>query len=287
MARGPYRRFVVAAAVVLAIGLPTAGAGEATLSKPTEFTLDRDETMELSLRLAAGEYLVTVDTRRVDGRVSNLMSKVSLLDGDGVVIRDAALSFNAIDRDHRRVSAFQLKRAATVAVRVVNTHDRADFMVVVHPLSAGFLDRRRRGEPPPPDIAQEDWPFAEAKAGWMPYPFFGKVAPGPIVLDQEQTGELEIGESAYYAIALPKGDYRAVLGLEQSRRKSSNLMGHVALLDSAGGSQETIARINAIDVSYTAAGSFTMKRPTLVVLRVTNTHENTVKYTLRLRTGVE
>ncbi len=256
---------------------------QATLATPSAFTLDRDETAELDLRLPAGEYLLTVDTRRVDGKVSNLMSKVSLLDGDGVVIRDAALSFNAIDRDHRRVSAFQLKRAATVSVRVMNAHDRADYMVVVHPLAAGFLDRRRRGEPPPPAILPDEWPFTEAKAGWMPYPFFGKVAPSPLALDQELKGELELGESAYYAIALPKGDYRAVLGLEQSRRRSSNLMGHVALLDSAGGSQETIARINAIDVSYTEGGSFTMKRPTLVVLRVTNTHQNTVKYTLRVR----
>lgn len=284
--RLPHKMLVLYLAAFTATPL-VAETRQAALSKPAEFTLDRDETMELDLRLAAGEYLLTVDTRRVDGRISNLISKVSLLDGDGVVVRDAALSFNEIDRDFRRVSAFQLRRTATVSVRVVNSHDQADFMVVVHPLTAGFLARRRSGEPPPPDIAQDDWPFAEAKAGWMPYPFFGKAAPRPIALDEEQTGELEVGESAYYAVALPRGDYRAVLGLEQSRRKNSNLIGYVALLDSAGGSQEKIASINAIDVSYTAAGSFTMKRPTLVVLRVTNTHENTVKYTVRLRPVTE
>lgn len=277
---------VLTLAVLTAAPL-TAQTREATLSQPVEFELDRDEATVLGLQLPPGEYLVTVDTRRSDARMSNLQSRVSLLDADGVVIHGTPMAFNEIDTEFRRVSAFALRRASKVSVRVVNQHDPAEYMVVVHPLSDGFLAWRARGEKPAPTIGAEDWPFATGKAGWMPYPFFGKTAPHPMALDEEQTGELEVGQSAYYAIALPKGDYRAVLGFEQARRTQSNLIGYIALLDSAGGSQEPLARINAIDTEFTAGGGFTLKRPTLIVLRVANGHRNTVKYTLRLRSGAQ
>ncbi len=251
--------------------------------QPTEFTLDRNETQVITLQLAAGEYLLTVDTRRVDGQNRNLIGKVSLLDGDGVVVRDATLQFNAIDVSFRGVSAFHLRRATTVSVRVVNEHDRAEYMVVVHALPAGFLARRSRAETPATPVGTDDLPFNVEKAGAMPYPFFGTTAPAPMALDEERSGELADGDSAYYALVPPRGDYRAVLGFTQTRRASSNLIGYVALLDSAGGSQQLLAQINAIDVSFTEAGSFTLKRPGLVVLRVANRHANGVKYTLRVR----
>lgn len=47
--------------------------------------------------------------------------------------------------------------------------------------------------------------------------------------------------------------------------------------------RDATLQFNAIDVSFTEAGSFTLERPGLVVLRVANRHDNGVRYTLRLR----
>ena len=260
-----------------------AAAKPAVLSQPAEFVLDRDETEELALKLAAGEYLVTIDTRRADSRLGNLISKVSLLDADGAVIRDSNISINVIDYSYRGVSAFELKRPATVRVRVVNSNDKAEFLAVAHALPTGSLIRRNRLDAPVEEVAEKDFPFNNAKAGLMPFPFFAKTPPRMLAVEEDQTGELEEGESAYYAAMLPKADYKVVLGFEQARRQKSNLIGYVALLGGAGEAQQNVVDINAIDVSHTKAGGFALKRGSLVVLRVENRNENKVKYTLRIR----
>jgi hypothetical protein len=260
-----------------------AAAKPAVLSQPAEFVLDRDETEELALKLTAGEYLVTIDTRRADSRLGNLISKVSLLDGDGAVIRDSNISINVIDYSYRGVSAFELKRPATVRVRVVNSNDKAEFLAVAHALPTGFLIQRNRLDAPVVEVAEKDFPFNNGKAGLMPFPFFAKTAPRMLAVEEDQTGELEEGESAYYAAMLPKADYKVGLGFEQARRQKSNLIGYVALLGGAGEAQQNVVDINAIDVSHTKAGGFALKRGSLVVLRVENRNENKVKYTLRIR----
>lgn len=284
------RRTASTFALLLCVSASTALAATktaATLAEPVELTLDRDETAEISLPLGPGEYLLTVDTRRADARLSNLISKISLLDGDGAVIRDGAIAFNVIDHQFRGVNAFELKRKSTVAVRIVNQHDKAEFVAIVHPLPAGFLAKRARGEVKFPDVTADDFPFARENAGLMPFPFFGKTAPTSFALGDELNGELEEGQSGYHAVQLPKGDYKVVLGFEQTRRQRSNLIGYLALLDSAGGAQQKIAEINVSDVSYTQGGGFSLKRDSLVVLRVANRHSNTVKYTVKLRPAAE
>ncbi|HKV41628.1 MAG TPA: hypothetical protein VJX67_20660 [Blastocatellia bacterium] len=208
----------------------------------TKVTLDENERCYFKTPLAAGAFKVILDTRRADEVSGNLISSLSLLDGDGAVVQERAIGFNEIDVDFRGVYTFSLKTPTTAGFKLSNDNAKAVF-----------------------------WLTVVSSASHTEVPFFGRVLPKSLVEGESKAGVLGQGESAYYVIDLKKGDYKAVLDFQNSEGQNTNIQGYLALLDADGARLETVIGLNEVDVEYRKLAAFSVKKDTTLILRVENT----------------
>ena len=222
------------------------------LNVTNEVTLDNNESSFFKMSLSAGEYKVVLDARNAAGRNTNLQGSLSILDQDGGVTEPNVINLNEVDTGYRKVYRFTVKKPATPGFKLTCSHDRMDFWLT-------FLN-------------------ASAPA---PLPFFGEISPTPIQESQVISGTLDALESVYYTLPLKKGDYKVILDFTNADGRKTNLQGYLALLDEEGGDQQTILRMNEVDVSYRQVAPFLVKKDAAVIIRLKN-QINYVKYAMRI-----
>ena len=217
-------------------------------------TLDKNEEYYFRLSLPASDLKIFLDMRRVDNTNSNLRSTLSVLDQDGGVVEDRAVSFNEIDVGYRKTALLSSKRPVIFGFKLLNHGDTADFWLTV--------------------LKENTSQFV---------PFFGEQLPQPLAVDSKEgtSGELDKDEYVYYVTPLRKGDYKLVLDFSNSKRENTNIRGYLALLDSDGGNQREIIRFNEINVSYRKIATFSVKKDEPLIMKVYNANDG-VKYTLKI-----
>jgi TIR domain len=94
-------------------------------------TLDKNEEYHFKLSSPASDLKIFLDMRRADNRNSNLQSTLSVLDQDGGVIRDRAISFNEIDVGYRKTALFTSKQPGRFGFKLLNKNDTANFWLTV------------------------------------------------------------------------------------------------------------------------------------------------------------
>jgi hypothetical protein len=215
-------------------------------------TLDKNEEYHFKLSSPASDLKIFLDMRRADNRNSNLQSTLSVLDQDGGVIRDRAISFNEIDVGYRKTALFTSKQPGSFGFKLLNKNDTANFWLTV---------------------------LKEPTSQFVP--FFGELVPKPLSLGEDRSGVLDAREYVYYIISLSKGDYKVIVDFLNSKRENTNIQGYLALLDSDGGNQRTIIRFNEINVSYRKIATFSVKKDEPLIIKVHNTNKG-VNYTVKI-----
>jgi hypothetical protein len=217
-------------------------------------TLDKNEEYYLRPSLPASDLKIVLDMRRVDKKNSNLRSTLSVLDQDGGVVEDRAVSFNEIDVGYRKTGLLSSKRPVIFGFKLLNHDDTADFWLTV---------------------------LKENTSRFVP--FFGEELPQPLAADSKEgtSGELDKDEYVYYVTPLRKGDHKLVLDFSNAKRENTNIRGYLALLDSDGGNQREIIRFNEINVSYRKIATFSVKKDEPLIMKVYNANAR-VNYTLKM-----
>jgi hypothetical protein len=217
-------------------------------------TLDKNEEYYFRFSLPASDLKILLDMRRVDKTNSTLRSTLSVLDQDGGVVQDRAVSFNEIDVGYRKTALLSSKRPVTFGFKLLNHGDTADFWLTV--------------------LKENTSQFV---------PFFGEQLPRPLTVDSKEgtSGELDKDEYVYYVTPLRKGDYKLILDFSNSKRESTNIRGYLALFDSDGGNQREIIRFNEINVSYRKIATFSAKKDEPLIMKVYNANHS-VNYTLKM-----
>ena len=131
--------------------------------------LDADQPYYMRLPEPAEGLKIVLDMKRVDGKSSNLLSRLSLLDSDGAVTEERLISFNEVDVGARKTASWSTRKPAPVGFRLLNGDVPADFW---------FSVRRE----PAPELV----------------PFFGEVMPQRLAVGGEASGLLDLNEDAYY-----------------------------------------------------------------------------------------
>jgi hypothetical protein len=217
-----------------------------------KISLEPDQEYYVRLSESAESLKVVLDMKRADGRNSNLLSRLSVLNRDGTVAEDSLINFNEVDTGARKTASWSTRPAAAVGFKLLNGNTPADFWLSV------------RQEPASQFV-----------------PFFGAIVPLPMKLAVDASGLLGLDEDAYYMTSLRQGDYQIVVDFANAERRKTNILGSVALLDGDGGNYREIVRFNEVDVSYRKIGTFLLRNDGPVILNVQNNHD-TVRYTLRL-----
>ena len=93
-------------------------------------SLDSGEDAYYSTRLAAGNYLITVDFTRVPRSASNISGAVTFLDPDGGN-EQRLLRFNKIDTTDRQAEKFTVKKDELRILRVRNTSDTVSYALKI------------------------------------------------------------------------------------------------------------------------------------------------------------
>jgi hypothetical protein len=220
-----------------------------------KISLEPDQEYYARLSESAESLKVVLDMKRADGRHSNLIGRLAVLNRDGTVAEDSLISFNEVGTGARKTASWSPPQAAPIGFKLLNGNAPADFWLSV------------RQEPAPQLV-----------------PFFATVAPQPIKLGEGASGMLDLDEDAYYTTSLRQGDYQIVVDFANAERRNTNILGSVALLDGDGGNYREIVRFNEVDVSYRKIGTFLMQDDAPVILNVRNNHD-TVRYTVRLAQG--
>lgn len=214
--------------------------------------LDADQPYYMRLAEPAEAIKIVVDMKRIDGKSSNLLSRLSLLDSDGAVTEERLVSFNEINVGARKTASWSTRKPAPVGFRLLNGGAPADFW---------FSVRRQ----PAPQLV----------------PFFGDVLPQRLVVGDEASGLLDVDEDAYYLVSLRQGDYQVIADFSNAERRNTNIQGSVALLDGDGGNYREILRFNEIDVSARRTGTFLARDDGPMIINVENTND-VVRYQLRI-----
>jgi hypothetical protein len=215
-------------------------------------TLEKNEESYFRLSSPADELKIILDMRLANNKHSNLQSTLSILDQDGGVIQNRAIVFNEIDVGYRKETSLSLKQATTLGFKLLNTSNEANFWLTIFKKPDSQL-----------------------------VPFFGELVPKPLGIGEGGSGRLAAGEYAYYVTSLPRGEYKVILDFVNSTRQHTNIQGYLALLDSNGGNQKNIIRLNEIDVSYRKIGELSLKKDETLIIRISN-HTNEVNYTVQI-----
>ena len=214
--------------------------------------LDANQPYYMRLAEPAEGLKIVLDMRRVDGKSSNLSSRLSVLDSDGAVTEERLINFNEIDVGARMTASWSTRKPAPVGFRLLNGDVPADFWFSV------------RREPAPQLV-----------------PFFGDVVPQRLAVGGEASGLLDVNEDAYYLVSLRQGDYQIIADFSNAERRNTNIQGSVALLDGDGGNYRELVRFNEVDVSARKTGTFLARDDGPMILNIQNTHD-AVRYELRL-----
>lgn len=211
-----------------------------------QVTLDRNQTAYFRWDGPAAAHEAVLDVRRADLKTSNIMGSLSFLHSSGEMLTDGAISFNEIDVGSRKSAPLPESTPPAAArngliFKLVNAHDKADYWVTVVGSSAQ-----------------------------APAPFYGAIAPQPIILSTGASGKLAPDESAFYICQLPAGDYRVTVDFTNARGEHTNLQGYFAVLGANGGNLLELARFNEIDVTYRKVGRFTQQQPGARIVKVHN-----------------
>jgi TIR domain len=217
-------------------------------------TLDKNEEYYFRLSLPASDLKIFLDMRRVDKTNSNLQSTLSVLDQDGGVVQDRAVSFNEVDVGYRKTALLSSKQPVIFGLKLLNHQDTADFWLTV--------------------LKEHTSEFV---------PFFGQEVPKPLALGPGEgtSGQLDKDEYVYYVTPLRKGEYKLVLDFSNAKRENTNIQGYLALLDSDGGNQREIIRFNEVNVSYRKIATFSVKKDEPLIMKVYNASRG-VKYSLKI-----
>lgn len=218
-------------------------------------TLDEGEEYYFRLPEPASAITIVQDVRGQKRESRNLQTQLSILDQDGGVVQANAIRVNEIDVGYRRIASFSTKQPTLSALKLVNTSATADVWLAVS------RDGRTQF-----------------------FPFFGEIVPRPWAAGMDATGMLEPYEDVYYFVRLPRGEHRVILDFANPKREQQNLQGYLAVLDAAGGGQETLLRLNEIQVSHRSVGTLTVKDDEPRIVRLQNTNR-TVNYNLRIPNG--
>lgn len=215
-------------------------------------TLEKNEESYLKLSSSASNLKILLDMHRTNSRYSILQSTLSVLDQDGAVLRDNAIRFNEIDVGYRKTALWSSKQLAILGFKLLNENETADFWLTVVKKPASQL-----------------------------IPFFGEVVPKPLALGEATSGVLDTNEYVYYITSLPKGDYKVILDFSNSKRENTAIQGYLAILDSDGGNQRKIIRVNEIDVSYRKIAVLSLKRDETQIIRIHNGNKG-VNFTVKI-----
>lgn len=309
------------------------------LGVPSKITLEKNEVSYFLVSLPAGRFKVVLDTRQFEGTNANLQSALTITDVDGVVLKDDAIRFNAVDVAWRETYSFSLKQPMKTGFKLTNFHNKADFWLVVLPmLSPGVTEKPTTDEAESqeddlralarqdlsphmrallqqdysrhmrallqlgqaqksiieiPDSDEAESQQAEIRESDLkeynpqmgkpvPFPFFGKIMPKLLQLEQAQKGTLNRGESAYYITLLPQGKYKVVVGFDNAKRRNTNIQGYLAFLHADGGSQKSVIDFNEVDVSARKSAEVICTRASTVVMRIKD-NRDTINYSVIIR----
>jgi hypothetical protein len=192
------------------------------------------------------------DTRRADLIHRNLISSLTMRNPRRSEPERLFL-FNEIDTAFRGTHRFSLTAPAELDFTLQNTHDDAEFFLTIQD--------------------GDDARFI---------PFMSETVPLSLQLNQPATGLLERYHSVYYTLELEKGNYVAEWEFSDADKRKDNLIGYLALLESDGGKQHEISRMNEYDVSHKKSAPITIREQTSIILRLEN-HHDAVDYTLQLK----
>lgn len=222
------------------------------LEETSKITLTKKERSYFKISLPAGTSKIILDTRNAEGERMNLQSSLSILDQDGAPVKEDVIRFNEVDVDYRRVYTFSLETPTEVGLKLANNNDKTVFWLTV----------LKESDP-------------------APLPLFGKVIPNPLTEGQSRSGTLNTYASAYYSVPLKKGNYKTLLDFTNSAGDNTNLQGYLAILDTDGGNQKEVIRMNEVDVSYRKTASFSIENDRTLIVRVENTNQP-VKYSVKI-----
>jgi len=239
---------------VVAIGATTVDAPEMLpLGVTGKVTLGVKESAYVMVMLPAGESAIVLDARREEA--TRIDASVSILDEDGGEMARDFVTIDEWDHAFRSARNFAPKKATKYILRLTNNRPKADFWLTVAPTDV-FV------------------------------PLFGDTLPTKLQPGLDIKGELAAGGSAYYAVRLPKGEYKAVVGFDHAKGENGRLEGYLATLNTIGGNQQTFVPIDEYDVRARKSGVLTLKESATVVLRVKTT-KSPVKYALKFRPASE
>ena len=217
-----------------------------------KLVLGTNEEAYLRPSAAAQDVTLVVDTRRVDGSVSNLIYDISVLNQNGGTIHDRAVSLSEIDTGVRKVGAFSLKEPATFALKLLNESGPATFWLTAF------------------------------KTSTIPFiPFFGDRVPSRLAVGRTASGLLDTNEDAYYVVSVNKGDYTLILDFSHPERENTNIIGYLAVLDAVGRNQRHLLDVNDIGVSHRAVGTLSGEKDGAAIIRIEN-QSSRANYALKI-----
>jgi hypothetical protein len=138
-----------------------------------KISLYENEEHHLKISLPAGRFKVILDTRRIDGKNSNLQGALSILNSAGVVINKDAIFLNLVGYDYRGVYAFNQRTPATLILKLANKTFKQKYWLTV---------------------------LKESEPSFIP--FFDEITPKPMDIDLPISGTLDKDASVYYSVRL-------------------------------------------------------------------------------------
>ena len=215
-------------------------------------TLEKNGESYFKLSSPTSNLKLLLDTRQAENRYTNLQSTLSVLDQDGAVLKDGAISFNEIDVGFRKTALWFSKQPAIFSFKLLNKNATANFWLTVLEEPTSRL-----------------------------IPFFGDLVPKQLALGEGSSGVLDPNEYIYYITSLPKDDYKVILDFSNSERVNTNIQGYLAILNTDGGDQREIINFNEINVSYRKIAMLSLKHNETLILKIHNKNRS-VNFTVKI-----
>lgn len=225
-----------------------------TVGQTVHMTLGNGDTKDYTISLNKGSYVILLDAQRSDGASSNIQATIRLLKNNGVVVNDNLLTANEIGGNTRVGAQFFNPKPLPARLRISSNQD-ADYWMTVLPASS---------------------------AHFVPFGFGKDVSPAKVGTQDGVGGTLDKNDTAYYSATLKPGKWSISLGLATTDGASTNIQGHVDLLNTLGEPvNERFVVLNEIDKESRKEGVLTVIKPTAYLFRVVN-DSGSIPYTYDL-----
>ena len=218
-----------------------------------KFRLKKNEESYCQLLVPIGKAKIFLDKQLLKNYPTNLQSTLSLVDEDGIEIKDNVINFNEVDIGYRKEASLSLDKPAIIGFRVLNGSAELDFWLTV--------------------LKNNDTQLV---------PFFGNRIPIPATVDEKKSGKLKEHTDVYYAIDLEKGNYKIVVDFINSKKNNTNIQGYVALLNPDGSKQTEIININETDIHTRQGTTVSIEKKGKYIFRIEN-NSRTIDYKLKIR----